>query len=208
MFSSPFVASQGAQKDRDAMSNQKRYQQYDPTGDYGHRKMVQVEGKRCIIYTLPCNFYDNYRSLRNWWFNTSHCFMLVYSVASRPTFNVIKQLCDEIKRAREIEESIPIGTAVPIVLVGQKSDVGEEIREVTEKDGLDLSKELVCAFHEASAKTGTNVEDLFLDVARDYYHRKSKESPEPSKETSGDMQNGPRKWYHRFKLRDRRCIIM
>ena len=55
---------------------------------------------------------------------------------------------------------------VPMVVVGNKSDLEEE-RQVTTAEGQDLSKSFGCPFFETSAKTRVNVEESFYQLVRE-----------------------------------------
>lgn len=50
---------------------------------------------------------------------------------------------------------------VPIVLVGNKCDIRDDQRQVSEEDGRKLAEEFKCGFVETSAKGGTKVERSF-----------------------------------------------
>ena len=84
-------------------------------------------------------------------------FILVYSIASRATFerlDVFRQSMLRVKRQKPI-----------FMLVGNKADKQFE-REVTREEGMQLAKEFGCEFLETSAKTALNVERLFTNLVR------------------------------------------
>jgi GTPase KRas protein len=84
-------------------------------------------------------------------------FILVYSIASRATFerlDVFRQSMLRVKRQKPI-----------FMLVGNKADKQLE-REVTREEGMQLAKEFGCEFLETSAKTALNVERLFTNLVR------------------------------------------
>jgi len=84
-------------------------------------------------------------------------FILVYSIASRSTFErleVFRQLMLRVKRNRPI-----------FVLVGNKCDKTYE-REVSKEEGQALARSFGCDFLETSARTSFNVERLFMNLVR------------------------------------------
>jgi GTPase KRas len=84
-------------------------------------------------------------------------FILVYSIASRATFDrldVFRQSMMRVKRQRPI-----------FMLVGNKADKQYE-REVSRDEGASLAREFGCGFMETSAKTAQNVENLFTTLVR------------------------------------------
>lgn len=54
---------------------------------------------------------------------------------------------------------------IPIVLVGNKLDLDEE-RQVSTEEGRGLAQKFACGFLEASAKTNTNIKEIFFELVR------------------------------------------
>jgi len=54
---------------------------------------------------------------------------------------------------------------IPIMLVGNKLDLEDE-RQVTTEMGRNLAAKFSCGFLEASAKTNTNVKEIFFELVR------------------------------------------
>jgi GTPase KRas protein len=65
-------------------------------------------------------------------------FLLVYSITARATFERIERFRSQITRVKDSE-------AIPIVLVGNKSDKRDE-REVGKEEGQLLARRLGCEF--------------------------------------------------------------
>jgi Ras-related protein Rap-2C len=86
-------------------------------------------------------------------------FVVVYSVTNRQTFQDIKIMKDQIMRVKGVDR-------VPIILVGNKADL-EHLREVSSNDALALAQLWDCPFMEASAKSKTNVNELFAEIVRE-----------------------------------------
>eukprot|EP00795_Rhopilema_esculentum_P004274 gene4274-20470_t len=83
-------------------------------------------------------------------------FVLVYSVENRKSFEMIKSLWKEIPEKKCKQEG-----EVPMVLVGNKSDVSATRRKVSETEGSKLAEEIDCPFFEISAKTGQDVGSIY-----------------------------------------------
>ena len=117
-------------------------------------------------------------------------FILVYSIASRATFErleVFRQLMLRVKRNRPI-----------FVLVGNKCDKTYE-REVSREEGAALARSFGCEFLETSAKTSHNVERLFMNLVRALRATRQQDGPIVSTTRSDGPGGGKRK---------PRCIIM
>ena len=114
-------------------------------------------------------------------------FILVYSIASRATFErleVFRQLMLRVKRNKPI-----------FVLVGNKCDKTYE-REVSREEGAALARSFGCEFLETSAKTSHNVDRLFTNLVRALRQTKQIEQGPPM-----PLRQDPRE-------KKRRCIIM
>lgn len=94
-------------------------------------------------------------------------FILVYSIASRSTFDrleVFRQSMLRVKRQKPI-----------FMLVGNKCDKTYE-REVSKDEGQALARSFGCTFVETSAKTAHNVEHLFTSLVRALRNTKPSDS--------------------------------
>jgi GTPase KRas protein len=85
-------------------------------------------------------------------------FLLMYSIASRSTF-------DRLEVFRQTVQRIKGGDAI-IILVGNKCDLPASKREVLEDEGAALARQWGCEFIETSAKTAHNVELAFTTLIR------------------------------------------
>ena len=70
----------------------------------------------------------------------------------------IESIADHILRLK--------GQKVPMVVVGNKSDLSPSQRVVPASEGKALAQRLHCDFYESSAKLNENVSEVFFDVLR------------------------------------------
>jgi GTPase KRas protein len=103
-------------------------------------------------------------------------FVCVYDITSRQTWEELRTLCDKVLQVQQEDE-------VPMVIVGNKCDLGEARREVTVAEGKELATTFHAQFYEASAKLGTNVEASFFDLVRNIRQRRSSSRPAVVKST-------------------------
>lgn len=67
---------------------------------------------------------------------------------------------------------------MPIVIVGNKSDLRLDQRQISTEDGRKLAEEFHCSFTEASARLNTNVAKAFDQMIAEM--EKSQDPSEPS----------------------------
>jgi GTPase KRas protein len=92
-------------------------------------------------------------------------FVCVYDITSRQTWEELLNMCNKVLQVQEEDN-------VPMVIVGNKCDLGEARRQVTVAEGKELATTFRAQFYEASAKLGTNVEASFFDLVRDIRQRR------------------------------------
>uniref|UniRef100_L2FMR7 Rheb small monomeric gtpase n=1 Tax=Colletotrichum fructicola (strain Nara gc5) TaxID=1213859 RepID=L2FMR7_COLFN len=97
---------------------------------------------------------DEYSILNSKHFIGIHGYMLVYSVSSLPSFEMVQVIREKILNHLGTE-------SVPIVIVGNKSDLRPEQRQVSAEEGKKLSERIQCGWTEASARYNENVSKAF-----------------------------------------------
>jgi GTPase KRas len=92
-------------------------------------------------------------------------FILVYDITSRSSVDDLTDLYSQILRNKSLSHNDSRHPAFPLVLVGNKLDLAME-RKVSHQRGKALSEKWGCAHYETSARTRTNVDEVFYDLAR------------------------------------------
>jgi len=87
---------------------------------------------------------------------------LVYDITRRETFN---HLTTWLEDARQHSNSNMV-----IMLIGNKSDL-ESRREVKKEEGEAFAREHGLVFMETSARTAANVEEAFINTAKEIYEK-------------------------------------
>ncbi|KAG1904874.1 small GTPase superfamily [Suillus fuscotomentosus] len=132
-----------------------------------YRKQLIVDNKMCFVEVIDTAGQEEYATLRDQWVREGQGFILVYSIASRSTFerlDVFRQSMLKVKRQKPI-----------FMLVGNKCDKTYE-REVSREEGIALARTFGCEFMETSARTAYNVELLFTNLVRALRQTKRLES--------------------------------
>ena len=124
-----------------------------------------------------------YRSLiTNFYRNSSLC-IVVYSIDSKRSFEGIEMWLKELRTFSSPDAKI--------FLIANKVDL-ENKREVTKEEGEAFMKQnKMDLFMEASAKTGINVQEIFIRAAKMLYlnHLKYKDNPHPNNNNNAGQPN-------------------
>jgi len=148
--------------------------QYNPTIEESFTKLVEIDGTPCRLEILDTAGTEVFTALRQLYYDKGDGYILVYSICSSSSFADLENIWSNLVKAKGTED-------IPVVLVGNKCDKKEE-RIVTTNEGKILAKKFHnCTFLETSAKTCTNIDNIFFELVRQIWKRNGK--PEPSEPT-------------------------
>ena len=133
-------------------------EEYDSSIEDTHRKRCVIDGEACVVDVLDTAGMEEFSALRRQWIRDYRACLLVYSVTSKISFDLLNTFRQEI-----IEET---GGDAPIFLVGNKADL-TELREVTVEEEEEFANLLQYKLYNTSAKTRSNVEEIFYDMVRE-----------------------------------------
>ena len=126
---------------------------YYPTIENQFSKTIKYNNQEYEVEILDTAGQDEYSIINQKHLIGVHGYLLVYSVTSRQSFELIEVIRDKILNS--------IGTDdIPVVLVGNKSDLNFQ-RQVSEQDGRALAKQFGCRFLETSVRENVNVAKSF-----------------------------------------------
>ncbi|KAF9055116.1 hypothetical protein BDZ89DRAFT_6700 [Hymenopellis radicata] len=125
---------------------------YYPTIENSCSKSLQFRGTEFNCQIIDTAGQDEYSILNSKHAIGIHGYVLVYSVTSRSSFEMIQVIYDKIVDFCGV-------TDIPCVIVGSKVDL--KMRQVTETEGSALAHSLKAAWVETSAKTNFNVSKVF-----------------------------------------------
>jgi Ras-related protein Rab-6A len=134
-------------------------QQYQPTiGIDFFSKTIHLEDDRDVrLHLWDTAGQERFHSLIPSYIRNSAATVVVYDITARPSFFNAFKWIDEVRT-----ES---GPDVVIMLVGNKIDMASEKREVSAEEALKRATECNVLFTEVSAKHGTNIKQMFRQVA-------------------------------------------
>lgn len=133
---------------------------------------------------------------------TGQGFLLVFSITSQSSFSELAELREQISRIKDDDH-------VPMVLIGNKSDL-EEDRAVSRPRAFAISREWGVPYFETSARRRANVDEAFVDLCRQIIRKDTVERRnvpvEPPR--TGRAGTRPRNRERRPKHHRPKCTIL
>ena len=158
------IGDQGVGKSCLAIKASRNYFEdfYSPTVGFEFLSFnVKVEDKIVKLQIWDTCGQEVYRSLISSFFRSASLAIIVYSIDSEESFNNIEKWLNDIKTQSNPD--------IKIFLVGNKADL-EDKRKISHEEGEKLSNEYKFSyFMETSAKTGFNVQNVFIEAAKKLY---------------------------------------
>ena len=122
---------------------------------------VKVEDKTVKLQIWDTCGQEVYRSLISSFYRSASLAIMVYSIDNEDSFSNIEKWLNDIKTQSNPD--------VKIFLIGNKADL-EDKRKITRAQGEKFCKDHnISYFTETSAKTGLNVQNVFMEAAKQLY---------------------------------------
>lgn len=174
---------------------------YDPTIEDSYRKVLDVDGRHVVLEILDTAGTEQFTAMRELYMKTGQGFLLVFSITSASSFYELAELREQIQRIKDDDN-------VPMVLIGNKSDL-EEDRAVPRPRAFAVSRDWNIPYFEASARRRANVDEAFVDLCRQIIrkdHNERRNVP-PDSPRPGHRQRSGRNRERRTKHRPK-CTIL
>ncbi|EDR28515.1 ras, putative [Entamoeba dispar SAW760] len=105
--------------------------------------------------------------LRNQYIKQGDGFVLIYSITSKESFEVLQQIYEDIYQVRKKEYN----EHIPIIIVCNKNDL-EDDRQVTKEEGINYADSTNCPFIECNTKTREDINRIFEVLTIDVLEHK------------------------------------
>ncbi|KKY19227.1 putative ras small monomeric gtpase [Phaeomoniella chlamydospora] len=151
---------------------------------------------------------EQFTAMRELYMKQGQGFLLVFSITSSSSLHELQELRDQIVRIKDDEN-------VPIVIVGNKSDL-EDDRAVSRARAFQISQQWGNApYYETSARRRANVDEVFVDLCRQIIRKDIQADPSkdldynikrrdrPNRHDRKRMGLGGRRYRHQG-----RCVIL
>lgn len=150
-----FLGDQGVGKSSilNRFANDKFENNYQATiGLDFHSKSVKMDNQDVRLLLYDTAGQEKFRSLIPMYIRDANIIIVVFDITSKDSFKNTQNWLDQIK---DIKRSDAI-----FALVGNKYDLNDK-RSVSYDEALTFAKERSIIYHEVSAKTGENINQLF-----------------------------------------------
>ncbi|SAM02110.1 hypothetical protein [Absidia glauca] len=149
--------------------------------EFGTR-FISVDDKQIKLQIWDTAGQESFRSITQSYYRGAAGALLVYDITRRESFDHISTWLADVRKHANPHTTI--------VLVGNKSDLGENKRQVSYEEAEQFAKDNgISLFLETSAKSASNVEEVFVKTAEKVYE-KIKAGEFTNNETSG-IRLGP-----------------
>ncbi|XP_061593266.1 GTP-binding protein Di-Ras1-like [Cololabis saira] len=130
---------------------------YIPTVEDTYTQVISCDKSVCTLQITDTTGSHQFPAMQRLSISKGHAFILVFSITSRQSLEELKPIYQEILAIKGSVE------AIPIMLAGNKSDETAQ-REVQAREGEAQASTWKCGFMETSAKTNSNVTELFQQL--------------------------------------------
>lgn len=147
-------------------------------------KSVNVYDKSIKLNIWDTAGQDRFKTITQAYYKGAHGIVVVFDITERNSFEHVQNWFQEIKKNA--------GETVVKILVGNKVDL-QESRAVQKSEGEALARSLGVLYVETSAKTGENVDSVFMNLSKQIYDALPENEKNPGKQQGASIDGQRRK---------------
>ena len=134
--------------------------EHDTTIEDQYKINMTIDGYNCLLEILDTAGQDDYQSMLETWINFGSGFLLVYAIDDVESFAEAKKKYDKLVYIKGED-------AFSCILVGNKCDLGDDLRKVPTNEAEEFANSKGIPFVESSALNKINVKESFTKVVHD-----------------------------------------
>jgi GTPase KRas len=144
---------------------------WDPTIEDSYTKQIKLTHQN-VEHNMMLNILDTagqeeYKALRDEYMRAGDGFLMVFDLTSEKTFTELEQFRTQIQRSKDTD--FP-----PIVVVGNKSDLPEDLKfSGATKRAKELCEQWKVKYVETSAKNRSNIDESFNTLVLEILNKNS-----------------------------------
>ena len=146
--------------------------------DFKFKNITLDNGKTVKVQLWDTAGQERFRTIAKSYYKGAHGIVLIYDVTNRKSYDNIRKWLVQIKNEA--------ASKISIVLVANKIDCEDELREVKKEEGEVLAKNNNLKIFEASAKDNINVEESFKYIIEEINENISNLSMQTSTKLNND----------------------
>eukprot|EP01129_Flabellula_baltica_P002706 TRINITY_DN12537_c0_g1_i1.p1 TRINITY_DN12537_c0_g1~~TRINITY_DN12537_c0_g1_i1.p1 ORF type:complete len:198 (-),score=31.45 TRINITY_DN12537_c0_g1_i1:47-640(-) len=121
-------------------------------------KTIEIDGTRLRVRIFDTAGEETFRTITSTYYRQAFGALILYDVNDRKTFDSLSTWISEIYRYADDH--------VQCIIVGNKTDLPDNMRQVPESEGENFAAGFDALFMESSAKEDVNVDECFEALAR------------------------------------------
>lgn len=130
-------------------------------------KVININNDKIKLQIWDTAGQETFRSISKLYYRNTICALLVFDITSNESFQTLESWYDDLKYNDNSD--------MLIILVGNKSDLSSQ-RVISYDEALKFANDHNMKYYETSAKTDQNIDEIFLDSAKEIYDKLSKKS--------------------------------
>ncbi len=136
-------------------------------------KNIKIDGKEVTLEICDTTGHEEYRKINEIFMKNTDIALIVYDITKRESFEELTEWINSVKEINN-NKNVIFGIAA------NKSDLYEQ-KVVNKNEGEEFAKKNNSLFFETSAKDYDSVENVFINLTKEYLKNKEKEEEEKKK---------------------------